>query len=145
MLPWGLYNLTPRDQASPLMRPFFKTVTQDTPLTVTTAEAVNFIPEDSMLLVSLLSMRSVSDAGGQVRFQDIQILGPTNVIAEIHHHAPAGFLWFTSNTGQAPLMILHPYNRIHFRSQLGSVPVSSHSVEASIIGYTVPRGTFGLT
>lgn len=145
MLPWALYNLTPRDQASPLIRPYheYKTAT----LGAGTSHTHEFtVPADYVLLVTCISM-IVSSPNAALTVESWVTDVPTTVF---HHYtkksvdglAPVGKL--EQNLIGSPLFMVNETQRILTKHSIVAFGAAWDAV-ASVSGVMIPRGTLSFT
>lgn len=145
MLPWALYNLTPRDQASALIRPYSYRRT-DTGAGVTDLSGVfPRVEDDYVLLVTAINIVLNSSAGGTANYVQLDVSPETNPTGPVHmflHYKPGSDTKLSMAHGWygSPLILVQPWHIVTARgnSTGGMVLGTMHS---SISGVMIPRGT----
>lgn len=147
MTPWNLYNLTPRDQGSPLIRPFH--VTQDTTVVNpgVLASQVVLIPNDQVLLLTMVSGwidMVAPNIAQSIQFQIADTVGSTHVSAEVASGSLAnqdlfGYTW----TG-SPIALVNDQQQINIFGRAIS-STNPWLFRSSVSGVLIPRGTISLT
>ena len=145
MIPWSLYNLTPRDQAGPLIRPFFRTETVTgagvTFLVMTTQN----VPEEQILLVTHLHVSNLTTVAAQWN-TDVEVRSKNAVLRGKYNFRkdPSAFTFTqTVDVVGSPLMMLNPGDRIQTTALSGVA--GNQTTTQTIHGILIPRGTISLT
>lgn len=147
MLPWSLYNLTARDQGSPLIRPFHEWQSATVGVGTITWNLNFEIPPDQYLLVSHINVWIAGQPVDQslgVGYNVLDLPGQTHQQVRswrsgnqnVTHHS---FSW----TG-APLMLVNSKQRIDCYGFMISA-ANTWTMNANVAGVLIPRGTLALT
>lgn len=144
MIPWSLYNLTPRDMAGALLRPFHETQ-RTTGVGVTFDTHRYTVPEEVMLLVTLLSSSINTSANAlavlwEIRDRNAQLHTEIYDPAELF---PAGNLHQSKEMVGAPITVLSPGDTIDFTHTLTAA--GNTTMRTSVSGVLIPRGTIAIT
>jgi len=148
MLPWALYNLTPRDQGSPNLRPYFQSVDSSFAGLSKTMDAKP-IPDDNMLLVTAININTEVSAGGNAIIHHMQLIETSPsltvkiIMSNENPSSTPSFRWSTTWIG-APIMIQQPGTFMRFLTSL-SAPAVAASFTAAISGVLIPKGTLALS
>lgn len=141
MIPWALYNLTPRDQGSPLIRVFHerKTVTA-----TATGSTLQFdIPAEHVLLLTSFCTSCEATAGVASR---VVTWAYNNSQAAVHwehiHYATATINRLSGQLAASPIVTLGVDDTIYARGEFTSSVL--HNVTASIAGILIPKGTIAV-
>lgn len=145
MIPWALYNLTPRDQGSPLIRPFFtsQNLSGVGVTFLTFADVV--VPAEQILLVTHFHCDSKTTVAAQWECNTaIRTVNSLLRAEQTYRKDPSAFT-FTQNVdvAGAPLWMLNGGDRIQVTA-LSGVAGNQNSI-LSIAGVMIPRGTISLT
>lgn len=149
MIPWGLYNLTPRDQGSPNIRPFNARNTQQS-VGATTLQHDFLIPDDYIALVTAVNI-SIISAPANIAIRNVmELYDPANVTLR--------FVKTNENTGTtgpggtnlnafwsgAPLFVAHSREVIRTIANIVAF-VGNWDADFSVAGVLIPRGTIAFT
>lgn len=146
MLPWMLYQLTPRDQGSPLIRPFFRFQTVTAPAAAFAVFNNVIVPDDFVLLVTSIFMSAkttvAANWNGNLELRDAQanarcVWTPRGELTALSFN-------FTYEWRGSPFLMANPGDKFH-ASVLA--PGTAGNIEGHIAytGFLVPRGTMSLT
>ena len=143
MIPWALYNLTPRDQGSPILRPWHL-IKFGTGVGATGASENFIIPAETILL--LTSVDIAIEAVGAV-FAKKCIASAFDPATGINHWSLTEYNPFQTSTKDlslcktgSPIVVLEGGDTINCAVQLTAA--GNFSYWTSVSGVLIPRGTF---
>lgn len=148
MIPWALYNLTPRDQASALLRPYhenqgFTAIAG----AVTQQEALFTIPSDTVLLLSHASAwLSVGGGSSFITFQiqDLDHLGVSHLDTRFYSSSLLYNAEFDAHLTASPVAVVSDHQRVRITVNKPSAG-AAWNCGMSCAGVLIPRGTFALS
>lgn len=146
MIPWSLYNLTPRDQGSPLIRPFYFRDSGTVAGPTDSIFSTSGIEADYELLLTMVNMHMERGAGviNYLEWLVDDIAGPPFPLGS--------FRWsssFASSSNMANVWMGAPLCLVSDQQQLQFGVVGSAMTNVtytwSAAGVLIPRGTLSLT
>lgn len=147
MIPWNLYNLTPRDQASPNIRPYYSQTTNNVVAGTIQDNVLHTIPDEYVLLLTSVSVGQDSP-GNNPEYVRFFVQEPGHVHYDVIKwwnpgipNTVAPFVAAMSETWSGnPMMLCHPRDTITTSARklaTGTAWVAYHAVA----GVLIPRGT----
>lgn len=142
MIPWNLFNLTPRDQASPLIRIVHNTQSGNYGGAVPSGDLDFTVPQEHVLLVTWVSATIAGIANPtRIELNAFDTRSPTYLhinYSSYRSALAAGGLWDNAWTG-SPLFVLSEYETLRIR---GHINVGNPwTMDATVCGILMPRGT----
>lgn len=151
MIPWGLYDLTPRDQGSPIIRPFNRQAggVDAGPSTITTVRTT--VPDEYVALITAVNIYAQQIGGGGNPFRfDFQagIVNPGSnsnsvYLIKDNKHSTIRSDGSATWTG-SPLCMVHGGEDIDLSIRY-TAAATSIVWNTCIAGILIPRGTMSLT
>lgn len=146
MLPWALYNLTPRDQGSPLIRPFNFQFYEVAAGPQAYADTVCNIPDEYICLVTAICIWTSGGVGAgnvsDARFL-IEPTGTTGTtLFEARHTYESGLKICNHTWTGSQLAMVHDKQRIRLAISLTGANTNIPWL-GSVHGCLIPHGTMG--
>lgn len=152
MIPWGLYNLTARDQGSPLIRPYHETKTYSAIAGGTATQTHEFtVPNEMYLLLTAYTgymevngtdrplsfgVGMVDNDGSSGHWQDAQFYGEI-ARSDVQH--------MTFFRACSPLMLISSEEHLFMSATKQNVASNVWECAFSAAGVLIPRGTIALS
>lgn len=144
MLPWALYNLTPRDQAGAFIRPYHET--QRTTKTAVTFDLHNYtFPKEQILLITWIHASIESTVQPQsclIEHRDKSSVLHSEILTP-HPLFPAGNVRFAVDHIGSPLMMVVPEDK--FAITITLTASGNTTMRTTVNGVLIPRGTVAVT
>jgi len=148
LIPWHLYNLTPRDQSSPLIRPFFRKTTKIVPIGQFVDSQSFPAPQEDALLVTSIAVSEASNGLDNGLSVGYQVFSPANTSQYLEtafrNAGAANPTFFSSGWHGSPLLLLMPGQFLQLEATM-TTSAASWIANYCVAGVTIPRGTLSLT